>query len=38
VLAAVEHYLALRSDPEPAVADEVEAVRAALAGLEAGTD
>lgn len=37
-IAAYEHYLALRSDPEPAVEDEVEAVRAALRELRDGPD
>ncbi|HSG81233.1 MAG TPA: hypothetical protein VLC48_03210 [Gemmatimonadota bacterium] len=33
---AYRHYLALRSDPEPALADEVELVRAELASLIGG--
>jgi eukaryotic-like serine/threonine-protein kinase len=34
-ISAYRHYLALRSDPEPAVRDEVERVRSELAGLVA---
>ena len=37
-IAAYRHYLILRSDPEPALAEEAGSVRAALAELEAGPD